>query len=63
MGETSYDNIKTCVDATCVFGDDQVGFILIVGFGSLLHSLTETFCCIVNYLGRDQNAAERRFTA
>lgn len=47
-------------------GDDQVGLILTVGFGSLLHRLTrltETFCCMANYLERDQKAAERRFTA
>lgn len=49
-----------------LLGADQVGLILAVGIGSLLHiltRLTETFCSMRNYLGRDQKAAERRFTA
>jgi len=47
-------------------GGDQMGLVLTVGIGSLLRRLTRftvTFCCMPNYLGRDQKAAERRFTA
>jgi hypothetical protein len=47
-------------------GGDQIGLVLTVEIGSLLHRLTRltvTFCCVLNYLGRDQKAAERRFTA